>query len=139
MKEFLIKLLGGYTTEEYNKMARKAKDMQHPLKEEFKVGDRIWFYYVTVRAERTWNGFYTGVISKITNVDTSSGQRVEYSINTSGERHQFEYDFKITGDEISKDIFVLRKKLLLTNGFLPVQKDTIRQDFVSTKREGKLW
>lgn len=131
MKNAIIKMLGGYTEEEFTKLSKKAKVMQNPKAEEFNVGDEIWFYYESAgRGGRDYKGFYPGRIREIKSIVRSGFTHMGYHIDTTGYKNRFAYDFEVNVDQISKDINVLRKKIIMQDTFIPLQPSVINQEML---------
>lgn len=119
IKEKIIKMLGGYPSSEVCKLPHKDEV-------EYKVGDRIFFYYQEpCRGSRTWYGYYQGFISSI---KTETGKDTKYVISTKNEKVVFTSDFEVTEKEIARTKLKLRFKLLSHDWFLPIQEDVFKTE-----------
>ena len=119
MIDSIIKFLGGYTQEEYNKMRSERNiainsfenGFPEPENEDIKVGDYVWYFCYSETAKKLKYKKAT-VWKIITEQDTPEYSQTYYSISfieqfmTGGIKHG------LTNNEISKTAVGMRTKIL---------------------------
>lgn len=110
MLKNIIKFLGGYTADEYK------NHLEAIPKEDFKVGDTVFFYYVS-RGDYQNSSYYQAKIKKIKTVDRGDLKVNSFILDTSELKHKFVDDFSIKEDHISKSLIGLRNKIMNSKSY----------------------
>ncbi len=105
LQELMIKLLGGYTKNEYKNQLECIPN------EVFEIGDEVYFFYVS-KSDNQVPRYYKSTIQSITSEHTKDGVTIKYFLDTSKIRANFDYDFNLTGAQISKTKIGLRNKII---------------------------
>lgn len=106
MLDKLIKLLGGYTQYEFKQMQKDYEKFKNTFDEipedEIKVGDTVYFYYVS-RIDYQTSRYHAGVVEAITSAESSEGTRKSYTVRcTDSSRFISELNLDIKEIALSK-------------------------------------
>lgn len=107
----LIKLLGGFTQEEFTKQCEEFKNTFDTIPEdEIKVGDCVYFYYVS-RIDYQTSRYHTGTVDTITSEETTDDVRKFYSVKCTDSK-RFAYNLSLDIKEIALSKRKLRDKIV---------------------------
>lgn len=107
----LIKLLGGFTEEEFAAKCEKFKNTFDEIPEdEIKVNDKIYFYYVS-RIDYQTSRYHSGIVTAITSKETEDGVVKSYSIKCT-DSNRFSCDLRLGIKEIALSKRKLRDKIV---------------------------
>lgn len=106
MKNKIIKFFGGYTEDEFkNKCKEFSNSFDEIPEDEIKVGDKVYFYYVS-RIDYQTSRYHEGIVTGITNIENQDGSFKTYEIKcTDSKRFNRELELSI------KDIALSKRKL----------------------------
>ena len=115
----LIKMLGGYTQSEFKQIQEDYEKFKNTFDEipedEIKVGDTVYFYYVS-RIDYQTSRYHEGKVLAITSTEYSVETRKKYRIRcTDSER--FNSDLTVCIDEIALSKRKLRDKIVNSNNW----------------------
>lgn len=102
----LIKLLGGYTKDEFmNECERFKNTFDEITEDEIKVGDKVYFYYVS-RIDYQTSRYHKGIVEAIKSTETSDGTKISYVVKCT-DSSRFAYTLTLG----IKDIALSKRKL----------------------------
>lgn len=105
----LIKMLGGYTKDEFNQIEKDYERFKNTFDEitedEIKVGDNVYFYYVS-RIDYQTSRYHKGVVEAIKSTETSDGTKISYVVKCT-DSGRFAYTLTLG----IKDIALSKRKL----------------------------
>lgn len=122
MIDSIIKFLGGYTQEEYNKMRAERNiavnsfenGFPEPVKEDIKVNDYVWYF--CYEEGSTICKYKKAIVTCIENITTSNGTITLYTIRFIEPCYNPVIKF-LKEHEISKTAVGMRTKVLNSNIF----------------------
>lgn len=110
----IIKMLGGYTQDEFTQIQKDYKEFKNTFDEipedEIKVGDSVYFYYVS-RIDYQTSRYHKGKVLAITSTEYSDVIRITYTVEcTDSER--FADNLRLGVKEIALSKRKLRDKIV---------------------------
>lgn len=113
----LIKMLGGYTQDEFTQIQKDYEKFKNTFDEipedEIKVGDLVYFYYVS-RIDYQTSRYHAGIVEAIKSTETSTGTIMSYVINCT-DSTRFNSNLNLRHEEIALSKRKLRDKILNSN------------------------
>lgn len=113
----LIKMLGGYTHAEFNQIQKDYEKFKNTFDEipedEIKVGDLVYFYYVS-RIDYQTSRYHAGTVDAIKSTETSTGTIMSYVIKCT-DSTRFNSNLNLRHEEIALSKRKLRDKILNSN------------------------
>lgn len=103
---------------------RRLREILSYKKETLKKGDEVYFYFRHTHFSNYFK-YHKGKISSIKETITDGVSSVKYYIEAKGFS---KYDFYVYETDISKNIYTLRKKLLMQDEYMPIHKDSYNQE-----------
>lgn len=114
MKNWLIKILGGYTRDEFKQIQNGYEKFKNTFDEipedEIKVGDYVYFYYVS-RIDYQTSRYHKGVVESILSTETSEGIKYSYIVKCT-DSSRFAYNLNLDVKEIALSKRKLRDKIV---------------------------
>lgn len=110
----LIKILGGYTRDEFKQIQKDYETFKNTFDEipedEIKVGDAVYFYYVS-RIDYQTSKYHKGVVEAIKSFETSDGIKYTYDVKCT-DSDRFLYSLELDIKEIALSKRKLRDKIV---------------------------
>lgn len=114
MKNWLIKILGGYTRGEFKQIQKDYETFKNNFDEipedEIKVGDDVYFYYVS-RIDYQSSKYHKGIVEAIKSTETSDGIKYSYVVKCT-DSSRFAYNLNLDVKEIALSKRKLRDKIV---------------------------
>ena len=110
----LIKMLGGYTQAEFKQIQKDYDKFKNTFDEipedEIKVGDTVYFYYVS-RIDYQTSRYHAGTVEAVKSTETSDGTRMSYVIKCT-DSTRFNSNLNLRHEEIALSKRKLRDKIV---------------------------
>ena len=110
----LIKMLGGYTQAEFKQIQKDYDKFKNTFDEipedEIKVGDLVYFYYVS-RIDYQTSRYHAGTVEAVKSTETSDGTRMSYVIKCT-DSTRFNSNLNLRHEEIALSKRKLRDKIV---------------------------
>lgn len=125
-------MFGFVSKSKYDALLNKVVSLEYELEklctkeinEDFKLGDKIWFFY-SGRHGRDYHGYYDGIIEEIR--ERSNGY-IEYTIDTTGCKQKFAYDFRTYKKHISHSMKLLREKIIRSDYVFAIDESVCKPE-----------